>query len=69
VVGDGIMALFGAPVAHEDHAVRECYAALRTQESVKRYAEEIHRTEGVPIQIRSRSNIGAEDGARVPFAR
>ena len=40
VMGDGIMALFGAPLAHEDHAVRACYAALRMQESVKRYAEE-----------------------------
>src|SRR5262245_41838050 len=39
VMGDGIMALFGAPVAHEDHAVRACYAALRMQDSVKRYAE------------------------------
>ena len=38
-MGDGIMALFGAPLAHEDHAVRACYAALRMQESVKRYAE------------------------------
>jgi len=39
VMGDGIMALFGAPLAHEDHAVRACYAALRMQDSVKRYAE------------------------------
>src|SRR4029450_410854 len=39
VMGDGIMALFGAPLAHEDHTVRACYAALRMQESVKRYAE------------------------------
>jgi class 3 adenylate cyclase/tetratricopeptide (TPR) repeat protein len=58
VMGDGIMALFGAPLAHEDHAVRACYAALRMQESVKRYAEEIHRTEGVPIQIRVGVNSG-----------
>ena len=43
VMGDGIMALFGAPLAHEDHAVRACYAALRMQESVKRYAERIWR--------------------------
>src|SRR5262245_32529364 len=46
VMGDGIMALFGAPVAHEDHAVRACYSALRMQESVKRYAEEIRRSHG-----------------------
>src|SRR5262245_1679002 len=52
VMGDGIMALFGAPVAHEDHAVRACYAALRMQESVKRYAEGLRRAEGIPIQIR-----------------
>ena len=58
VMGDGIMALFGAPLAHEDHGVRACYAALRMQESVKRYAEEIHRTEGVPIQIRVGLNSG-----------
>src|SRR2546426_11704778 len=38
VMGDGIMALFGAPLAHEDHAVRACYAALRMQDSVARYA-------------------------------
>jgi class 3 adenylate cyclase/tetratricopeptide (TPR) repeat protein len=58
VMGDGIMALFGAPLAHEDHAVRACYAALRMQESVKRYAEGVFRNFGVPIQIRVGLNSG-----------
>jgi len=58
VMGDGIMALFGAPLAHEDHAVRACYAALRMQESVKRYAEDVRRAEGIPIQIRVGLNSG-----------
>jgi class 3 adenylate cyclase len=38
VMGDGIMALFGAPIAHEDHAVRACYAALHMQDRIKRAA-------------------------------
>ncbi len=58
VMGDGIMALFGAPLAHEDHAVRACYAALRMQETVKRYAEEVHRVRGIPLQIRVGLNSG-----------
>ena len=45
VMGDGIMALFGAPIAHEDHAVRACYAALRMQESVSRYADQARRAQ------------------------
>jgi len=58
VMGDGIMALFGAPLAHEDHAVRACYAALRMQESVKRYSEEVRRTHGIEVQIRVGLNSG-----------
>jgi class 3 adenylate cyclase/tetratricopeptide (TPR) repeat protein len=58
VMGDGIMALFGAPLAHEDHAVRACYAALRMQESVTQYAEGVFRAHGVPIQIRVGLNSG-----------
>ena len=58
VMGDGIMALFGAPIAHEDHAVRACYAALRMQESVKGYADGVRRAEGVPIRIRVGLNSG-----------
>ena len=59
VMGDGIMALFGAPIAHEDHAVRACYAALRMQETVTRYADEVQRTHGVPVTIRVGLNSGA----------
>src|SRR5688572_15867198 len=44
VMGDGIMALFGAPIAHEDHAVRACYAALRLQDSVTRYADGVRQS-------------------------
>jgi class 3 adenylate cyclase len=58
VMGDGIMALFGAPVAHEDHAVRACYAALRMQDTVGRYAKELERTEVIAIRIRVGLNSG-----------
>jgi class 3 adenylate cyclase/tetratricopeptide (TPR) repeat protein len=58
VMGDGIMALFGAPLAHEDHAVRACYAALRMQDAVARYAEELRRSQGVDVQIRVGLNSG-----------
>src|SRR5262249_8841503 len=58
VMGDGIMALFGAPVAHEDHAVRACYAALRMQDAVRRYSEELRRAQGVEVQIRVGLNSG-----------
>src|SRR5262247_2121149 len=58
VLGDGIMALFGAPVAHEDHAVRACYAALAMQAAMRRYAEEVRRTQGLEVQIRVGLNSG-----------
>ena len=58
VMGDGIMALFGAPVAHEDHAVRACYAALRMQESIGALAEELRQKHGLSVQIRVGLNSG-----------
>ena len=58
VMGDGIMALFGAPLAHEDHAVRACYAALRMQETVKTYADEVRRSHGAVVKIRVGLNSG-----------
>ena len=58
VMGDGIMALFGAPLAHEDHAVRACYAALRMQDAIGRYAEELRQRQGLDVQIRVGLNSG-----------
>ena len=58
VMGDGIMALFGAPLAHEDHAVRACYAAIRMQENVSKYAEEARRSHAAVIKIRVGLNSG-----------
>jgi class 3 adenylate cyclase len=58
LMGDGIMAIFGAPVAHEDHAVRACYAALRMQQSINLYAEDLQRGGGTPVQIRVGLNSG-----------
>jgi class 3 adenylate cyclase len=58
VRGDGIMALFGDPLAHEDHAMRACYAALRMQEAVNRYADQVRRSDGVLVQIRVGLNSG-----------
>jgi class 3 adenylate cyclase/tetratricopeptide (TPR) repeat protein len=58
VLGDGIMALFGAPVAHEDHAVRACYAALALQAAMRRCAEEVRRSHGVEMQARVGLNSG-----------
>jgi class 3 adenylate cyclase len=58
VMGDGIMALFGAPLAHEDHAVRACYAALAMQEAIRHYSTEVRRTHGIEVQIRVGLNSG-----------
>jgi class 3 adenylate cyclase/tetratricopeptide (TPR) repeat protein len=58
VMGDGIMALFGAPVAHEDHAVRACYAALRMHRAMAHGAEDVRRRLGVDVQIRVGLNSG-----------
>src|SRR6266853_1183773 len=58
VLGDGIMALFGAPIAHEDHALRACYAALAMQTALQRYAEEVRRTQGLEVQLRVGLNSG-----------
>jgi class 3 adenylate cyclase/tetratricopeptide (TPR) repeat protein len=58
VMGDGIMALFGAPLAHEDHAVRACYAALRMHRAMARGAEDVRRRLGVDAQIRVGINSG-----------
>ena len=56
--GDGIMAIFGAPIAQEDHAVRACYAAIKIQEAVAAYSDETLRTEGVSIRVRVGMNSG-----------
>src|SRR5215475_10712635 len=58
VMGDGIMALFGAPLAHEDHAVRACYAALRMQATVRRHAESLRKDHGLKVGIRIGINSG-----------
>jgi class 3 adenylate cyclase/tetratricopeptide (TPR) repeat protein len=58
VLGDGIMALFGAPIAHEDHAARACYAALAMQNSVREISEAIRREFGVEVQVRTGVHSG-----------
>jgi class 3 adenylate cyclase/tetratricopeptide (TPR) repeat protein len=56
--GDGIMALFGAPIAHEDHAQRACYAALHLQQELASYAAELRRGEGLNLSVRMGLNSG-----------
>jgi hypothetical protein len=58
VMGDGIMALFGEPVAHEDHAVRACYAALRMRDQIRHYAEQARRDHGALVHVRVGVNSG-----------
>jgi class 3 adenylate cyclase len=56
--GDGIMALFGAPIAHEDHARRACYAALHLRDELRRYADELRRTAALNFSVRMGLNSG-----------
>jgi class 3 adenylate cyclase/tetratricopeptide (TPR) repeat protein len=56
--GDGVFALFGAPVAHEDHPQRALYAALRMQEDLRRYSDRLRAGGGLPIQARAGVNTG-----------
>jgi class 3 adenylate cyclase/tetratricopeptide (TPR) repeat protein len=58
IMGDGIMALFGAPIAHEDHAVRACYAALAMQAALRSYSDEVWRTHGLAVHFRVGLNSG-----------
>jgi class 3 adenylate cyclase len=58
VLGDGIMALFGAPIAHEDHALRACYAALAMQATMRSYTEDVRRTRGLELRMRVGLNSG-----------
>ncbi len=67
VMGDGIMALFGAPLAHEDHAVRACYSALRMQESLKRYADDARRSH--VFQFDMRGSVAQSSHAGIPWLK
>ncbi len=58
VLGDGIMALFGAPIAHEDHAVRACYAALAMQSTLRELSERTRRDFGIEVQVRTGIHSG-----------
>ena len=58
VLGDGIMSIFGAPIAHEDHAARACYAALAMQSAMRDYTDEVRRKQGLELRIRVGLNSG-----------
>ena len=68
--GDGLMAVFGAPIALEDHAIRACLAGLGMQCETQRLAEEVQRRDGVKLQLRVGLNSGqvvaGEIGSGVP---
>lgn len=57
-MGDGILALFGAPIAHEDHSQRALYAALRMQDGMRRYADRVRLAQGIALQLRVGVNSG-----------
>jgi class 3 adenylate cyclase/tetratricopeptide (TPR) repeat protein len=57
-LGDGLMALFGAPLAHEDHPRRAALAALGMQSALTRYRDELHRTRGIDFRVRMGLNTG-----------
>ena len=59
--GDGIMALFGAPTALEDHALRACLAALDIQGEIQQVAGEVERSHGVPLQVAGWTQLGPGD--------
>jgi class 3 adenylate cyclase len=56
--GDGVMALFGAPIAHEDHAQRACYAALFLRDELRRFSQELRRERGLDLHVRMGMNSG-----------
>ena len=66
VLGDGIMALFGAPIAHEDHALRACYAALAMQAAMRDYTDAVRRTHG--LELRMRVGLNPAKSSSAPLA-